>query len=64
MSVYVDFLYKKKTTRTYEEGSKEFSDPVQALRFMYYMANHGGLITGYRADDPDDYEYLKRRFLF
>ena len=45
------------------DGSeKELHDKKSALRFMYMMRNNGIWIRGWRCDDPEDNEWLNKRF--
>lgn len=41
---------------------KEFHTPYNALRFMYMMRNNGFWISGWQCDDPEDNEWLNKRF--
>lgn len=42
--------------------AKEFHSKEMALRFMYGMQSRGHLIQGWSCDDPEDNEWLNRRF--
>ena len=41
---------------------REFHDVKSALRFMYLMKNKGYFILGWQCDDPEDNDWLNRRF--
>ena len=41
---------------------KEFQNVKSALRFMYSMRSKGYFITGWQCDDPEENEWLNRRF--
>ena len=60
--IYIDVVFKSKLTGKWLIETKEFDDCVKALRFMYSMKNKGNIIDGWRCDDPEDNEYLGRRF--
>lgn len=45
------------------DGSeREFHNKKTALRFMYMIRNQGYLILGWRCEDPEDNEWLNKRF--
>ena len=50
-------LYPKDIKRTYCFHTKQF-----ALRFMYAMKSRGYIILDWTCDDPEDNEWLNRRF--
>lgn len=50
-------LYPEDLKRSHRFRTKEC-----ALRFMYAMRGKGYLVTGWVCDDPEDNEWLNRRF--
>ena len=62
--IEVSFTYFSKKEKCYKDGSKIFYDVKKALAFMFYLANHGSLVTSYQCDNSDDKEYLDKRFNF
>ena len=58
--IYVTIVFRSITGKWMTE-TKEFSDKVKALRFMYSVRSKGHIIDHYKCDDPEDTEYLSRR---
>ena len=58
--ITINFLYKTKDGE-WKEGEKEFSSPIQALRFAYAIQNAGNRVVGLMCSDPEDFEYLGSR---
>lgn len=40
----------------------QFKTAQMALRFMYSMKSKGYMVQGWSCDDPEDNEWLNRRF--
>lgn len=56
--IYVDVSFDcGKTIET-----KEFQTPYNALRFMYMCVHKNFFIMSYRADNPEDNEWINKRF--
>lgn len=58
--ITVTYFYP--TADGYKEGSKEFHDSKKALAFMYTMKKKGFKNFEWITEDPEDNEYLYRRF--
>ena len=58
--IYITIVFRSITGKWMTE-TKEFSDRVKALRFMYSVKSKGHIIDHWKCDDPEDTEYLNRR---
>ena len=58
--IYVTIVFRSITGKWMTE-TKEFSDKVKALRFMYSVRSKGHIIDHWKCDYPEDNEWLNRR---
>lgn len=56
--IYVTVWFKDQA----QSETKEFHNRITALRFMYGIRRKGHIIINYYADDPEDTEWINRRF--